>query len=320
VSTPSSHDGRPTGLPPVSPPSFTRINAVPLAGPRGSTYELSWTTTDASRVYVDGYGIHGPTGSVLVAFDGTGPRELTAYGPGGQSGGWAPATYTFEQPIVELRLPIPPRRMLSNPLGLRASVPVPPSANTFLRDARTPAEPAEAVPGAGPSLLTRTLARLAARLPRVRALTTLAGEAARHDHLLHRPPAYPAPGPDEHGWSESIRPARLFQGRDPVREDDWRPFPSRPMRRSQLLEDGLRPDADAPRPAGTDEKDDHDEGPAANGPAGNGPAGNGPAGNGQARTVGKAPFGGTAAAAAMRADAMGTVTRRRDADPGNTGD
>jgi len=263
VSPPSSYDGRPTGLPPVRPPSFTRIDVTPLAGPRGSTYELSWTTTDASRVYVDGYGIHGPTGSVLVAFDGTGPRELTAYGLGGQRSGWAPATYTFEQPVVELRLPIPPRRLLSNPLGPRPSVPEPPSANTFLHDTRTPAEE---VLDTGPSLLTRALAKLAARLPRVRALTTLAGEAATHDYLLHRPPAYPAPGPDEHGWSESVRPARLFQGRDPVREDDWRPFPRRPMRRSQLLEDGLRPDADTPRPAGTtDEQDDYGAGPAGNG-------------------------------------------------------
>lgn len=98
---------------PLGVPSFSFLGARPRAGVRGDVYELSWVAPGASRVEIDGYGIHPPEGSTLVAFDGTVSRRLTARGPGGVSNRFSPPVWTLEPPDPRL----PPRPNAGRVLG-----------------------------------------------------------------------------------------------------------------------------------------------------------------------------------------------------------
>jgi hypothetical protein len=116
----------------VSRPRFTSIQVTPRAGPRGSAYELSWATADATRVDIEGYGIHGPAGSVSVAFDDLPTHLLTAYGNGGAAQAHSPVTYTFEQPVVGIRLPFAAHRAVGHRGGARPRTPSPPRVTSLL--------------------------------------------------------------------------------------------------------------------------------------------------------------------------------------------
>ncbi|CAJ58896.1 hypothetical protein FRAAL0218 [Frankia alni ACN14a] len=119
---------------------------------RGDVYELSWVATGASRVEIDGYGIHPPEGSTLVAFDGTVSRRLAARGPGGVSNRFSPPVWTLEPP--DPRLPRRPNagRALgrARPGSAVTTVPQVPRASELLADAAPPS-PAGAGRGPGPA-------------------------------------------------------------------------------------------------------------------------------------------------------------------------
>jgi hypothetical protein len=71
--------------------SFSGVAQCLPNGPSDTTVELSWSTTNATSVNVDGFGTQAPNGSLSVGVNcasvgGNGSVGLLAQGPGGRAG------------------------------------------------------------------------------------------------------------------------------------------------------------------------------------------------------------------------------------------
>jgi len=88
-----------TPAPAAAPPTATLLVSPPSIQ-RGQSATLTWTTTDATNVTIDGIGNFAPNGSQQVTPTGDTTYRLIATGPGGTQQATAQVTVTAPAPIT----------------------------------------------------------------------------------------------------------------------------------------------------------------------------------------------------------------------------
>ncbi len=88
-------------VPPPPPQPTAAMSASPMTVEQGQGSTLTWSTTNATDVSIEGVGAVNPQGSRRVTPNVTTTYHLLAKGPGGGAEAYATVTVTMPQPKVE---------------------------------------------------------------------------------------------------------------------------------------------------------------------------------------------------------------------------